>query len=366
MAAIPVNNMLLAAGWLLLATGAAADYAKILPDHIKRPTSLPDLCGKKRDHLTTPVHGREPIYRLAVTHSTHLKGHCRMADFEIKSDLGTGGYGTVALVKSKKTGELLAMKRFRSQSPLRFGLLRSEECHHYLATSAEAYGGAPVSPYITKFYCSMIVDNSVRLLMEYVEGETLMYVLTGGAKAAVRRRRKAQVMMRDIDLRRIWAQLVLAIEYLHDRGIVIGDLTSRNLMVTTSGNLKLIDFGFSKTMSNGHNDAPNFVNGPRQPAFSENPYIDWYAVGAILLEMLYAQKAGTNDGVRNPRDVRDSIKRERLLRMDCKELIQDKVACSLISKFVHGPWHEAWGMTQETRQAIRKHPYFKGFDWSSV
>lgn len=326
---------------------------------VVKPLKMPSLCKSGRDSLTNGKH-----YRLAVAEAEF--GLCLPDDFEILDALGKGGYGAVTLVKHKQTGQLFAMKQFRSNSPYRYNIIRSEECHHHLATSPDAYGSR-VSPYVAKFYCSMQREESVRLLVEYVDGETMMAVLTGGAKAVNGKRRKVKVELKNVDTRRLFAQLVLAIEYLHDRGIVFGDLTTRNIMISTAGNLKLIDFGFSKIIGSGRNDPPQWPNGIRQPAFSENPYIDWYAVGSILYEMAYAKKIQTDkDGPTNPRDIRTAITREQLLRKDCNRVLGNRDLCDLIHHFVKQPWDNTWGRSPKTRQAIRNHPWMKGFDWNSV
>lgn len=330
------------------------------------PLNLPKLCRAGRETLHTKVPGVGTVYRLAVSESDEL-GYCDPLDYETLDALGKGGYGAVTLVKHKKTGQLFAMKHFRSSSSLRYNFLRSEECHHYLATSSTAYGHSWPSPYIAKFYCSMRLEDSVRLLVEYVEGETLMAVLTGGAKAVNGRRRRMKIELRDVDIRRLFAQLVLAIEFIHDRGIVFGDLTTRNIMISTEGNLKLIDFGFSKIIGSGRNEPPSWPNGIRQPAFSENPYIDWYAVGSILYEMAYAQKVVSSPQCpRKPQDVREVVRRENVLQMDCRRVLGDKQLCDLINHFVKQPWEKTWGRSAETRQAIRSHPWFRGFDWNGV
>ncbi len=335
---------------------------------VVRPSVIPPLCkanGKESLEYHDRSYGK--VYNLAVTSSPHL-GRCNPDDFEIITSLGMGGYGAVTLVEHKSTGNRYAMKIFRSNSPHRYALLRSEECHHYLATSSEAYSGKHwVSPYVAKFHCSMRLGESVRLLVEYIEGETLMAVLTGGAKMVSGHHRRMKIELKDVNIKQIFAQLVLAIEYLHDRGIVFGDLTTRNIMISKNGNIKLIDFGFSRIKAGGQNQPPTWPNGRRQPAFSENPYIDWYAVGCILYEMAYAQKLQINPNrPSKPRDVRTEITRETLLRKDCNSALGNKQLCNLIHHFIKDPWDQTWGRSAKTREAIRNHPWFKGFDWNRV
>jgi serine/threonine protein kinase len=42
------------------------------------------------------------------------------------------------------------------------------------------------------------------------------------------------------------AEIVLAIEYLHNRGIIYRDLKPENILLSIDGHLKIADFGLSK------------------------------------------------------------------------------------------------------------------------
>lgn len=42
------------------------------------------------------------------------------------------------------------------------------------------------------------------------------------------------------------AEVVLALEYLHNRGIVYRDLKPENLLLDSNGHIRITDFGFAK------------------------------------------------------------------------------------------------------------------------
>lgn len=72
------------------------------------------------------------------------------------------------------------------------------------------------------------------ILMEYIDGRTLDIFLTENPSAACRSK--------------IFGEMLSAVAYLHQRGVIHNDLKPANLLVTNNGNtLKLIDFGLSDT-----------------------------------------------------------------------------------------------------------------------
>lgn len=65
----------------------------------------------------------------------------------------------------------------------------------------------------------------------------------------IRQIRKSICMSHD-DTKFYLAEIVLAIQSLHDMGIIYRDLKPENILIDKNGHVKLIDFGFSKQMKN--------------------------------------------------------------------------------------------------------------------
>jgi len=54
------------------------------------------------------------------------------------------------------------------------------------------------------------------------------------------------------------SEVILALEHLHENGIIYRDLKPENILVNQDGHIKLTDFGLSKTGMMGGNQAFTF------------------------------------------------------------------------------------------------------------
>lgn len=87
------------------------------------------------------------------------------------------------------------------------------------------------------------------------------------------------------------AQIVLALGYLHSKGIVHRDLKLENVMVDQDGYLRLIDYGMAKMLKDDQ-EAQTFCGTSEYLApeiISKIGYdksVDWWALGILMYEML--------------------------------------------------------------------------------
>jgi serine/threonine protein kinase/Tfp pilus assembly protein PilF len=153
----------------------------------------------------------------------------RLGHFRITEKLGSGGMGEVYRAHDEQLDRDVALKVLPpsnfSDPTARARLLR------------EARTASKLNhPYICTIHEVGEADGQTYIAMELVEGQPLSALLTDGALAG------EQVL-------RYGLQLAEALEHAHERGIVHRDLKSANVVITTEGRAKVLDFGLAKRLS---------------------------------------------------------------------------------------------------------------------
>jgi formylglycine-generating enzyme required for sulfatase activity len=112
--------------------------------------------------------------------------------------------------------------------------------------------------------------QTVFMTMEYLDGTPLKFHLKRDAKAPSLTREQAINLI---------SQMVAALEFAHDKHIVHGDLKPGNVIITTTGVAKVIDFGIARFLRRPHEDDPNDPEDWRGSFSALTPH---YASPALL------------------------------------------------------------------------------------
>ncbi len=95
-------------------------------------------------------------------------------------------------------------------------------------------------------------------------------------------------------LRVVFAQILDALEYLHARGIVHRDLKPDNILINGDGQVKLVDFGIAKNLTEigklsitgGPMGTPAYIAPESAEGRTVTPAADLYSLGCILFEAI--------------------------------------------------------------------------------
>lgn len=158
--------------------------------------------------------------------------------YEILEKLGEGGMGVVYKAHDTKLDRVVALK-FLPQHLTKDVNEKERFYHEARAAAALTHQNVAVVYEIgeTPFSESSGVrhDDQVFIAMEYVEGKTL--------KQLVEKESDSLSIRKVLDMA---IQICEGLTAAHEKGIVHRDIKSDNIMVTTKGQVKIMDFGLAK------------------------------------------------------------------------------------------------------------------------
>lgn len=102
-----------------------------------------------------------------------------------------------------------------------------------------------------QFFCQMkesfADDESVNFIFEYLPGQDLFWVMQNEMNLQMGRQQNKDWV------RFYSAEILVALEILHDNKIIYRDLKPENVVIDGAGHIKLIDFGFAKRLHSSSN-----------------------------------------------------------------------------------------------------------------
>ncbi|KAJ3317685.1 hypothetical protein HDV06_001311 [Boothiomyces sp. JEL0866] len=148
-------------------------------------------------------------------------------DYEIIKPISKGAFGSVFLAKKKITGMYFAIKVLKKADMVAKNQVMNIKSERTILTQLD-------SPYIVKLYSTFQSKNHIYLVMEF---------LNGGDCAALL---KSFGQLDEPWARQYVSEMILGLEFLHQRDIVHRDLKPDNMLIDADGHIKLTDFGLSK------------------------------------------------------------------------------------------------------------------------
>jgi eukaryotic-like serine/threonine-protein kinase len=205
--------------------------------------------------------------------------------YEVGDLLGRGGMAEVHLGRDTRLGRTVAIKLLRTdlaRDPTFQARFRRE------AQSAAALNHpAIVAVYDTGEETITEIGGGIvslpYIVMEHIEGRTLREVLSDGRPL-------------DVDLALdVTTGVLTALEYSHRIGIVHRDIKPANVMLTPSGDVKVMDFGIARAMADASSTmtqtqavigTAQYLSPEQARGETVDTRSDLYSTGCLLFELL--------------------------------------------------------------------------------
>ncbi|MFH1709360.1 MAG: protein kinase [Planctomycetota bacterium] len=237
-------------------------------DFITKPFELPEIAQR-----VSALADRQATHETSVKIEKPIHA---FGDYEILKQIGSGGTGIVYRARQKSTGRIVALK-------ILFPKLMREEIVRQRFMREARLMGEMEHPNIVRGIDVGEVDKAYYLAMEFIEGQSMDDIVDAEGPFPLSR---AVGVMR---------QLFEVLRYIHERRVIHRDIKPTNILITPTGQVKVVDLGLTR-----HVDQPQTVTEvgvtvgtagfmPPEAIFENEPLdirSDIYSTGATIYYML--------------------------------------------------------------------------------
>jgi serine/threonine protein kinase len=272
----------------------------------------------------------------------------QLGPYEIIQEIGHGMAGSVFLARDTRTGQRVALKRVPHGT--------DHDALEILA--AERWGAelqkqlSQVSAHVPTVYEHGDHESGYYVAMEYLDGENLSSEISRGPIEPERATVFAIELCLFLEDAHRFKAVIADREF---RSLVHGDLTPRNVRITSSQKVKVLDFGIAKALSLSRKVTRNdfgtlwYLSPERLESGVVDEYADFWAVGVMLFEMVRAVR---------PFQAEDTRRLERLILVrngapslngSCPSGLQ-----SVIAKLLAPTVADRYGSAQAIREDLER------------
>lgn len=203
-----------------------------------------------------------------------------VGSYKILSSLGQGGMGDVYLAEEQRLNRKVALKFLSSE------FITDNWAKRQLIREAQAVAMLDHANICAVYGIEELNEHSF-IVMQYIEGQTLAELVRSGSLTSNQVVPLAQ-------------QIVGALAEAHSHGIIHRDVKPKNIMVTSGGQIKVLDFGLAKTIKKSLEEAESISQvtqagllvgtvaymSPEQLRGEKLDYrTDIFSLGTVLYEM---------------------------------------------------------------------------------
>lgn len=233
-----------------------------------RPGPAPPAAAALADGLKSP----KPLMKRQAVKRHHHKHNLRHR-YEFLGTLGKGTYGKVKKAR-ESSGRLVAIKSIRKDK------IRDEQDLMHIRREIEIMSSLN-HPHIIVIHEVFENSSKIVIVMEYASRGDLYDYISERQRLSER------------EARHFFRQIVSAVHYCHQNGVVHRDLKLENILLDANGNIKIADFGLSNLYHQGKflqtfcgsplYASPEIVNGKPYTG----PEVDSWSLGVLLYILVH-------------------------------------------------------------------------------
>jgi serine/threonine protein kinase len=266
-----------------------------------------------------------------------------VGSFDIGKTLGTGSFGRVRFVVLKHNKQHFALTILKKSAIIRLKQVDHiaseknilQELHH---------------PVIGNMYATFHDQRYLYFLLEYVVGGEFFTHL-----------RKAGRFDNDTSLFYA-AQITAIFEYLHSKNTIYRDLKPENILLTSSGYLKLTDFGFAKVIEYRTYTlcgTPEYIAPEVLLNKGHGKPVDWWTLGILTYEMIVGYPPFVDE---DPMGIYQKILSGKIVFPK----FFDKNAKVLVKKLLTADLGKRFGNLKNGVDDIKKAKWFASMNWDKL
>ncbi|TGZ73511.1 hypothetical protein CRM22_001473 [Opisthorchis felineus] len=318
-------------------------------NHVEEPPS---------DYTNRMIPIREDrLAEMSVISTPATVGQVGLQDFKMLKVIGRGSYAKVFQVEHIPTNRIYAMKVIKKET------ISDEEDIEWVQTEKHVFECATNHPFLVGLHSCFQTDSRLFFVIEFVNGGDLMFYMQRSLRLPE-------------DYARFYAaEICLALNFLHERGIIYRDLKLDNVLMDSEGHIKLTDYGMCKegisgdVMTSTFCGTPNYIAPEILKSENYSFSVDWWALGVLMFEMLAGRSPWEGIGQsanpdQNTEDYLFQVILTRPIRFPRSISVR---ATNILRAFLTKNPAERLGCMPDSNFAdIMNHSFFRPIDWVAL